>query len=55
MTKIKPCKGRRCEQRDACLRYALSHSAKRTDEFVRENYVLVDGRQCPKFITNKTV
>ena len=55
MTKIRPCKGRKCEQRNACLRYALSHSAKRTDEFINESYYNVDGRQCARFITNKTV
>lgn len=55
MSKLIPCHGNNCNKREACLRYALSHTAKRRETFISEHKCLVDGKECPKFITNKTI
>lgn len=55
MSKLIPCHGNNCNKRGACLRYALSHTARFGETFINEHKCLVEGRDCPKFITNKTI
>lgn len=55
MSKLRPCNGNDCNKREACLRYALSHTARYGETFINEHKYLVEGRDCPKFITNKTI
>lgn len=55
MSKLIPCHGYNCKKREACLRYALSHTARFGETFINEHKCLVEGRECPKFITNKTI
>lgn len=55
MSKLIPCHGYNCNKREACLRYALSHTARFGETFINEQKCLVEGRECPKFITNKTI
>lgn len=51
--KIEPCMAENCIIRESCLRYALSHAAKRTDNVLHKFTLVTMINECSNFKKNK--
>jgi hypothetical protein len=52
---IEPCMAENCIIRESCLRYALSHAAKKTDKVLHRFILVTMKNECSNFITSKTI
>lgn len=56
MGKIKSCDGQGCKERKACLRFALSHTERDTQNMYKACYFArPHGSECPIMIKQKTI